>query len=214
MTTTKRPPGDEERRRLIEDFEWLEDHCWVLPPEERAAMTAPPKRDNPKLSDEDRLREAINLGVKMAEADALFRLTMKARQVRAAEIEERRPRLVVDNTKRPKVIGGPCVTPILNGDVARVIERPGGGWRIEYWKKDLGWIEAPHGAFNLADFVPGDTNRPVLPKDAARLGCRLEDFGRHWTEEPGHPWDRAKIVDALKNRAWDLACRQCAPGNA
>jgi len=72
----------------------------------------------------------------------------------------------------------------------------------------------PDGAFNLADFVPGDTNRPVLPKDAARLGCRLEDFGRHWTEEPGHPWDRAKIVDALKNRAWDLACRQCAPGNA
>jgi len=53
-----------------------------------------------------------------------------------------------------------------------------------------------------------------LPKDAARLGCRLEDFGRHWTEEPGHPWDRAKIVDALKNRAWDLACRRCAPGNA
>jgi hypothetical protein len=45
-----------------------------------------------------RLRAAINLGVRLAEEDALFRLTMKARQVRAAEIEERRPHLVVDNT--------------------------------------------------------------------------------------------------------------------
>ena len=94
-----RPPGDEEWRRLVEAFEWLEDHCWVLPPEERwNPMIAPPKRDNPKLSDEDRLRLAIDLGVKMAEADALFKLTMKARQVRAAEIERRRPHLVVDNT--------------------------------------------------------------------------------------------------------------------
>jgi hypothetical protein len=45
-----------------------------------------------------RLREAIDLGVKMAEADALRMLTMKARQVRAAEIEERRPHLVVNTT--------------------------------------------------------------------------------------------------------------------
>src|SRR6516165_5810281 len=67
-----RPPGDEEWRRLVEAFEWLEDHCWVLPPEERwNPMIAPPKRDNPKLSDEERLRLAIDLGVKMAEADAL-----------------------------------------------------------------------------------------------------------------------------------------------
>jgi hypothetical protein len=40
MTTTKnnRPPDDYDRekwRRLVEDFEWLEDHCWVLPPEAR-----------------------------------------------------------------------------------------------------------------------------------------------------------------------------------
>jgi hypothetical protein len=94
MTTTKRPPGDEEWRRLVEDFEWLEDHCWP-----RADLTiTPPKRDNPKLSDKDRLREAINLGVKMAEADALAMLTAKAREVRAAEIEERRPHLIVNNT--------------------------------------------------------------------------------------------------------------------
>jgi hypothetical protein len=33
--------GEEEWRRmsLVERFEWLEDHCWILPPEERwAAM--------------------------------------------------------------------------------------------------------------------------------------------------------------------------------
>jgi hypothetical protein len=161
-----------------------------------------------------RLREAIDLGVKMAEADALAMLTAKARQVRAAELERRRPRLVVDNTKRPKVIGGPCVTPIRNGDVARVIERPGGGWRIEWWVKGTGWTAAPDGAFNLADFVPGDTNRPVLPKDAARLGCRLEDFGRHWTEERASTADRKKIVGLIKARAWDLACRRMTPGNA
>ena len=29
--------GEEEWRRLspVERFEWLEDHCWILPPEER-----------------------------------------------------------------------------------------------------------------------------------------------------------------------------------
>jgi hypothetical protein len=55
-------------------------------------VTAPPK-----LSKMD-LREAIRLGVRLAEEDALFRLTMKARQVRAAEIEERRPHLVINTT--------------------------------------------------------------------------------------------------------------------
>jgi hypothetical protein len=31
------PSGDEEWHRLspIERFEWLEEHCWILPPEER-----------------------------------------------------------------------------------------------------------------------------------------------------------------------------------
>ena len=99
MTTTKnnRPSGDYDRekwRRLVEDVEWLEDHCWPR----SDLTTTPPKRDNPKLSDEDRLREAIELGVKMAEADALAMLTAKARQVRAAEIERRRPHLIVNNT--------------------------------------------------------------------------------------------------------------------
>jgi hypothetical protein len=36
-TTTLGRDRDEEWRRLslVERFEWLEEHCWVLPPEER-----------------------------------------------------------------------------------------------------------------------------------------------------------------------------------
>jgi hypothetical protein len=113
-----------------------------------------------------------------------------------------------------RVLAGPCVTPIMNGDVARVVALPNHSLRIEWWVKGVGWTEAPKGAFDLADFVPGDTNRPVLEKDAARLGCRLEDFGRHWTEERATTRDRKKIVAALKHRAWDLACRRMAPGHA
>jgi hypothetical protein len=95
MTTNNRPPGhydrEDEWHRMspVERFEWLEDHCWP-----RRDLTITP----PKLSDEDRLREAIDLGVKMAEADALLMLTRKARQVRATEIERRRPHLIVNNT--------------------------------------------------------------------------------------------------------------------
>jgi hypothetical protein len=39
MTSLTRPtpPGEEEWHRLslVERFEWLDEHCWVLPPEER-----------------------------------------------------------------------------------------------------------------------------------------------------------------------------------
>jgi hypothetical protein len=118
-----------------------------------------------------------------------------------------------ERTRGARVIAGPCVTPILNGDVARVVERAAGGLRIEWWVKGVGWSEAPDGAFNLADFVPGDTNRPVLPKDAARLGCRLEDFGRHWTDDALDE-NREKVIHALKSRAWDLAVARCPPGHA
>jgi hypothetical protein len=102
----------------------------------------------------------------------------------------------------------------MNGDVARVVELPAGGLRIEWWVKGAGWVTAPDGAFDLADFVPGDTNRPVLPKDAARLGCRLADFGPHWTEMPATPRDRAKLVHMLKTRVgiWLAAAwRRAAP---
>jgi hypothetical protein len=90
MTTTKRPPGDEEWRRLKEEFEFWEDLTvgWEKPKAEK-----PPEDLTAK-----RLREAMDLGVKMAEADALLMLTRKAREVRAAEIERRRPYLIINNT--------------------------------------------------------------------------------------------------------------------
>jgi hypothetical protein len=58
-----------------------------------------PRRHFPnltKLSKTD-LRQAIELGTRLAEEEALFKLAMKAKQV--AELDRRRPRLVVDNTK-------------------------------------------------------------------------------------------------------------------
>jgi hypothetical protein len=112
-----------------------------------------------------------------------------------------------------RVIAGPCVTPIIGGDVARVVILPDGTGRIEWWVKGVGWTEAPKGAFTLYEMMPGKC-RAVLEKDAARLGCRLEDFGRHWTEERASTADRVRIIGALKNRAWDLACRGVAPGHA
>ena len=113
---------------------------------------------------------------------------------------------------RPHLLAGPCV-PGFDGGVARVIELPTGGWRIEHWIKGRGWIEAPEGAFTLDEFMPGACRPPSI-NDAARLGCRLEDFGRHWTEEPATPRHRANIVHMLKARAWHLAARQVRPGRA
>ena len=56
----------------------------------------PPARSEAKLTAKD-LREAISLGVKMAEADALLMLERKARQV--AELDRRRPRLAWDRDR-------------------------------------------------------------------------------------------------------------------
>jgi hypothetical protein len=79
-------------------------------------------------------------------------------------------KLLRTSTLKPNtIIAGPVVTPIINGDVARVVERPTGGWRIEHWVKGVGWTEAPDGAFDLGDFMPGYT-RPVTARDCARLG--------------------------------------------
>ena len=113
----------------------------------------------------------------------------------------------------PRVIAGPCVTPIMNGDVARVVELPAGGLRIEWWVKGAGWVTAPKGGFDLGDFMPGYCRSP-LEKDAARLACYVEDFGRHWTEETASPRHRAKLVHLIKTRAFDLACRRVRPGHA
>ena len=102
-----------------------------------------------------------------------------------------------------RVVAGPCVIPIINGDVARVIETAAGGLRIEWWVKGTGWTEAPHGAFTLADFMPGYT-RPILPKDRARL-----EMPPLYDTSTG-----AKLVHLLKARAWDLAARRLPPGHA
>jgi hypothetical protein len=53
----------------------------------------------------------------------------------------------------PRVIAGPCVTPIINGDVARVLMLPDGSGRIEIWKRGAGWVSAnglDGGAGNVA----------------------------------------------------------------
>ena len=122
------------------------------------------------------------------------------------------PRLVLRDLIYEKVLVGPVV-PDFHGPVARLVELPSGGLRIDWWVKGSGWTEAPKGAFTLYEMMPGKC-RAVLEKDAARLGCRLEDFGRHWTEERASTADRVRIIGALKNRAWDLACRGVAPGHA
>jgi hypothetical protein len=107
------------------------------------------------------------------------------------------------------IIAGPVV---IDQIVTRLLKLPNGAGRIEIWKKGAGWTEARPGEITLDEFMPGAC-RPVSVRDAARLGCRLEDFGRHWTEEPA-PRDRAKLVHLLKERAWDLAARQVRPGRA
>jgi hypothetical protein len=142
--------------------------------------------------------------------------------------------------KHTRVIVGPVV-PDFHGDVARLVELPNGGVRIEYWKRGTGWTEAPKGAFRLADFMPGYT-RPASAKDAARLDIpvsELDDitaeeiaiakhemgrprkiycllWGTVVSELPGHAarQDRAKIVGLIKARAWNLAYRRMAPGHA
>ena len=111
-----------------------------------------------------------------------------------------------------RIIAGPVVAP-FDGDVARVVELADGSGRIDYWVKGVGWTEAAPNAFTLDEFMPGAC-RHVSAKDAARLGCRLEDFEPYWWQEKATPRDRAKIVGLIKARAWDLACRRVPPGHA
>jgi hypothetical protein len=106
-------------------------------------------------------------------------------------------------TEKLHIVAGPCVTPILNGDVARVVELPNGGLRIEWWVKGTGWTKAPDGALTLADFMPGYT-RPILPKDRARL-----EMPPLYDTSTGE-----KLVHLIKERAWDLAIARCPPGRA
>ncbi|MGA8695433.1 MAG: hypothetical protein WB689_16660 [Xanthobacteraceae bacterium] len=78
-----------ECKDVFDVIEVLDEICWVLPKAERASEPS-------KLTDKQ-MREAISLGVKMAEADALLMLERKARQV--AELDRRRPRLAWDRDR-------------------------------------------------------------------------------------------------------------------
>jgi|SRR6516164_4001517 hypothetical protein len=147
-------------------------------------------------------------------------------------------RLVLRDLIYEKVLVGPVATPIMNGNVARLVKLPNGSIRIDYWKRGAGWIEAAPGTFTPDEFMPGAC-RPASAKDAARLdipASELDDItaediaiAKHemsrprilrgflyGTELPNHAArrDRAKIVNALKNRAWTLATKRCAPGHA
>ena len=84
----------EEWRRLVEAFEWLEDHCWVLPEKERAPKPSKLRAPEPSKLTDKQMRQAIQLGTKLAEEEALYMLAMKAKQV--AELDRQRPRLVWD----------------------------------------------------------------------------------------------------------------------
>jgi hypothetical protein len=140
--------------------------------------------------------------------------------------------------KRERVIVGPVVTPILNGDFARVVELAGGGVRIERWERGRGWVEAPKGALGPADFMPGYT-RPASAKDAAWHDIPATELdnvtpfeielAKHEMNRPRKIYGflygtvvselplrgpRAKIIGLVKERAWHLACRRMAPGHA
>jgi hypothetical protein len=119
------------------------------------------------------------------------------------------PRFLLRELIYEKVFLGPVS--VNDGTVARLIKLPTGGARMETWAKDVGWIKAP-GSMALADFMPGKM-KPVSAELAARLGCRLEDFGHHWTDDALDE-DRAKLVHLLKERAWHLAARRHRPGRA
>ena len=147
------------------------------------------------------------------------------------------PRLLLRDLIYEKVLVGPVV-PDFHGPVARIVELPTGGCRIDWWVKGSGWVEAPKGAFTLAHFMPGYI-RPASAKDAARFDIPASELDNvtaediaiakykmsrprilrgflYGTELPNHAArrDRARIVNALKNRAWDLAARAVTPGHA
>jgi hypothetical protein len=263
---------DRDTRKLAETFRRLT--------EERKKQQNPPSPS--KLSEED-LRQAIRLGTKLAEEDALFKLAMKAKQVAElnsppqtapkpsspprADYERPRPdhspaakeapimdqfwvrlglvasaiwlALIfmissgdagsrhdfvwleqygsdtfgaatyyagaglaiiwaaclgipwINEARNRGEIGTPGIgsmPPKLNsanvflgpvvvndGTVARLINEPNGGLRMEYWKTAVGWVEAPEGSMALADFMPG-VMKPVSAEMAARIGMPISEI--------------------------------------
>jgi hypothetical protein len=146
------------------------------------------------------------------------------------------PRLLLRELIYEKVFLGPVV--VNDGTVARLINEPNGGLRMEVWARGVGWIEAPAGSMALASFMPGKM-KPVSAELAARLdipASELDDvtaseielekhemsrprkiygflYGTVVSELPS-PRARAKLVRLVKERAWDLAASSVPPGHA
>src|SRR6516164_5283096 len=76
------------------------------------------------------------------------------------------PRLVLRSLIHEKIFLGPVN--VNDGTVARLINEPNGGARIEVWARGVGWVEAPK-SLSLASFMPGVV-RPVSADLAARVG--------------------------------------------
>jgi hypothetical protein len=126
------------------------------------------KSDKPSKLTEKRLREAISLGVRMAEEEALWKLTMKAKQV--AEHDRRGPRLA---NSRPMPTRSENFTvrdtAHIDGGAYRWIELPDGSARVEEWRGGK-WV--PGGA-TFWEFLD---KPPVGPAFAAKLGIPADDL--------------------------------------
>jgi hypothetical protein len=144
------------------------------------------------------------------------------------------PRLLFRELTCETVFLGPVN--VNDGTVARLINEPNGGLRMETWKTGVGWVEAPR-SMRLASFMPGKM-KPVSADLAARIGmpaAELDDItaeeiaiAKHEMSRPRKiygslftvvselpsPRHRAKIVGLLKERAFDLAARRMTPGHA
>jgi hypothetical protein len=83
------------------------------------------------------------------------------------------PRLLLRELLYENVFLGPVN--VNDGTVARLINEPTGGLRIDYWKRGVGWTEAPKGSLSLASFMPGAV-RPVSADLAARVGMPASEL--------------------------------------
>ena len=91
------------------------------------------------------------------------------------------PRLILRDLIYEKVLVGPVTT--FDHDVCRLIELPAGdGWRIEHWKRGIGWVTAPPGYITLDKFCAG-AHRPTSAKDAARLDMPVSELDDITAEE-------------------------------
>jgi hypothetical protein len=178
------------------------------------------------------------LGTKLAETEALAMLAAKVRE--CAKPGAPRARFVWDKNRNrfniEKVLVGPVV-PGFHGPVARIIELPNGGLRIEVWKRGTGWVDA-NGSIPLDEIFPGAC-RPASAKDAARFDIPAGELDNVTVEEielAKHEMNaprtirgflygtvvsvlplrgpRAKIIGLVKERAWHLAAANCRPGHA